>query len=81
MGQSLRWLVLDPGQSVPPILQSAPGLRVILSGDQITETIEGAPDRDIRVKPGSFEWQPAGRTRGLRNSGTSPVELAEWELK
>jgi hypothetical protein len=74
-------LKLEPEQSVPPIVQSGPGVRVILSGDQLTETVAEARERQIRVKPGSFEWQPAGTTRTLKNTGTVPVELAEWELK
>jgi quercetin dioxygenase-like cupin family protein len=73
-------LKVEPGQSVPSITQSAPGLRVILSGDRMTETIN-ATAREINLKPGSFEWQPSGTTRALKNTGTSPIELAEWELK
>jgi hypothetical protein len=74
-------LKLEPGQSVPPILQSGPGLRVFLNGDQIMETVSGAPEREIRFKRGDFEWRPPAMTRALRNTGTRPVELVDFELR
>jgi quercetin dioxygenase-like cupin family protein len=74
-------LTLTPGQSVPPIRQSGPGVRVVLAGDRLTETLAGAPDRNVSVHQGSYEYQPAGRMRGLVNSGTSPLDLLEFEVK
>jgi hypothetical protein len=33
------------------------------------------------LKPGEFAWQDAGVTRGIRNRGSSRIELVEFELK
>ena len=74
-------LKLDPGQSAPPIVKAGPGLRVLLSGDQITETKGDVPARDVPVRRGSFEWQPAGPRYAIKNTGRSPVELVEFELR
>jgi hypothetical protein len=72
---------LAPAQSVPSITQWGPGVRVVLSGDQFKETVQGTPDRDVRVQQGSYEWQPAGETRAITNTGNTPLELIEFELK
>jgi hypothetical protein len=74
-------LKLDPGQIAPPIVNSGPGLRVLLSGDQITETMGDAQARDVSVRQGGFEWQPAGARQAIKNTGQSPVELVEFELR
>ena len=73
-------LKLDPGQAASTV-KSGPGLRVLLSGDQITETTGDAPGRDVPVKRGGFEWQPAGARPGIKNTGQSPVELLDFELR
>jgi hypothetical protein len=73
-------LQLGPGQSVPSITQSGPGVRVVLSGDQFKEMVQGAPDREVRVRQGSYEWQPDGR-RAITNTGSAPLELVEFEVK
>lgn len=76
------WRVaLQPGQAAPPIAQAGPGVRVVLGGDQLTEEPEGAPERRIRLRPGSFEWQPPGRVRRIRNTGALPAELVEFEIR
>ena len=74
-------LKLEPGQSMPSIAQSGPGVRVVLSGEQFKEMVHGAPDRDVPVRQGSYEWQPAGRTRTITNTGSAPLELVEFEVK
>jgi hypothetical protein len=74
-------LKLDPGQSVAAITQQAPGIRVIVKGGQIVESVPGQPDRPMNPKLGEFYWQEAGVTRSIRNIGNTPVEFVEFELK
>jgi hypothetical protein len=74
-------LALDPGQSVAPITQMAPGLRVVIGGGEIAEIVSGQPDRGQALRLGDFYWQEPGTTRGIRNIGTTRIEIAEFELK
>jgi hypothetical protein len=74
-------LALEPGQSVGPVTQSAPGLRVIIDGGEIVEIVSGQPDRGLALRLGDFYWQEPGTTRGIRNIGTTRIEIAEFELK
>jgi hypothetical protein len=74
-------LVLDPGQSTPAITQNAPGMRVIVRGGEFTEIVPGQPDRAMGPSTGDFFWQDAGATRAIRNTGTTPVEFVEFEIK
>jgi hypothetical protein len=75
------WLVLQPGQSVPAFKQGAPGLRVIVSGGELTESVPGQPDRGMKPRDGQYFWQDAGVTRAVKNTGTTPLNLVEVELK
>ena len=74
-------LVLEPGQSAGAITQTAPGLRVIIDGGEIAESVPGAADRGKALRLGDFYWQEPGETRAVRNIGTSRIELVEFELK
>jgi hypothetical protein len=74
-------LTLEPGQSAAPITQTAPGLRVVVEGGDITESVPGQADRAMHPETGEFFWQDQGTTRAIRNTGTSRVELVEFELK
>jgi hypothetical protein len=74
-------LVLEPGQSAAAISQTAPGLRIVIDGGEITEIVPGQPDRPMILKPGEFFWQDPSVTRAIRNSGMTRVELVEFELK
>lgn len=74
-------LVLEPGQSAGAITQSAPGLRIVVDGGEIVESVPGEAERGMAPKSGEFFWQEAGTTRAVRNVGTSPVRLVEFELK
>jgi len=73
-------LILQPGQSVPAITQTAPGLRIALSDGKIVQQVGGS-DQEISIKRGEFLWQPARSSRSLRNAGNVPVEFVEYELK
>lgn len=74
-------LQLEPGQSAGPITQTAPGLRVIIDGDELVEVIKGEMDRPLALRSGDFYWQEPGATRTIKNSGTSAINLVEFELK
>jgi mannose-6-phosphate isomerase-like protein (cupin superfamily) len=74
-------LALAPGQSVPAITQKAPGIRIVVSGGELVENEPGQADRELSLKLGDFMWQEANATRALRNAGTTPIELIEFELK
>ena len=74
-------LVLEPGQSVEAITQKAPGMRVVIDGGEIAEIVPGEPDRGQWLRLGDFYWQEPGATRGIRNIGTTRVEVVEFELK
>jgi hypothetical protein len=74
-------LVLEPGQSAAAITQNAPGLRVIIDGGEIAESVPGSGDRGMALRLGDFYWQEPGVTRAVRNIGTSRIELVEFELK
>jgi hypothetical protein len=74
-------LQLEPGQSAGPITQTAPGLRVVIDGDELEEIVKGQADRPLALRPGDFYWQEPGATRTVKNSGTSAINLVEFELK
>jgi hypothetical protein len=74
-------LVLDPGQTAPAITQDAPGLRVIVSGGEITEIAPGKRDRGMMLRQDHFYWQDPGAKRQVRNIGTTRIELVEFEFK
>lgn len=74
-------LAIDPGQTIGPITQRAPGLRVVIDGGEIAEIVAGQPDRGIWLRTGDFYWQEPGATRGIKNIGTTRVEFAEFEIK
>jgi hypothetical protein len=74
-------LQLEPGQTAGPITQTAPGLRVIIDGDELSEIIKGEMDRPLALRPGDFYWQDPGTTWSIRNSGKSAINLVEFELK
>jgi hypothetical protein len=74
-------LVLEPGQSAPAITQKAPGLRVIIDGGEIAESVPGEGERGMMLRLGDFYWQDGGATRAVRNIGTTRIELVEFELK
>jgi hypothetical protein len=74
-------LVLEPGQSAAAITQTAPGIRIVLDGGELVESVPSQADRGWMLGTGEFYWQDAGVTRGLRNIGTTRIEILEFELK
>jgi hypothetical protein len=74
-------LILEPGQAVAAITQKASGIRIVVDGGEITESAPGEADRGQGLRSGDFYWQDGGVTRAVRNSGTSRIEIVEFELK
>ena len=74
-------LVLEPGQSVPAITQTAPGLRIVIDGGEIVESVPGHADRGWMLGSGEFYWQDSGVTRALRNIGKTRIDIEEFEIK
>ena len=74
-------LVLEPGQSAATITQTAPGIRIVLDGGELVESVPGHAERGWMLGSGEFYWQEPGVTRGLRNIGTTRIEIIEFELK
>jgi hypothetical protein len=74
-------LALQPGQSAAAIKQGAPGMRIIVAGGELTESVPGQLDRGMKPRDGQFFWQEAGTTRTVKNSGTTPLNIVEIELK
>jgi hypothetical protein len=74
-------LTLEPGEAAPAIRQTAPGLRVVIDGGELVESVPGKPDRAKAPRSGEFFWQDAGEMRAVRNVGTTPITLIELELK
>ena len=52
-------LVLEPGQAAPAITQRAPGVRVVVEGGELVESVPGAPDRAMAPRHGEIYWQDA----------------------
>jgi len=74
-------LVLEPGQSVEAITQQAPGIRIVVAGGELVESVPGSPDRAMSPKSGEYFWQDPGVTRAIRNIGNTRLELVEFEIK
>ena len=74
-------LILEPGQSAPAITQSAPGIRIVVDGGEIIESLSGEADRGMAPRSGEFYWQDAGATRAIRNNGMTRIEFLEFEFK
>jgi len=74
-------LVLEPGQISGSYTQASPGVRIVLDGSEIAEVVPGQADRGMNLRMGEFYWQDPGVTRAVRNTGTTRLELFEFELK
>jgi hypothetical protein len=74
-------LVLEPGQSVAAITQTAPGLRIVIDGGEIVESVPGHADRGWMLGSGEFYWQDSGVTRALRNIGKTRIDIEEFEIR
>jgi hypothetical protein len=69
-------LKLEPGQSAGPVTLSGPGIRVVLGGGEIEQA--GAA---LKLEPAQFAWRAGPETLTVKNTGSTTVELVEFELK
>lgn len=74
-------LVLAPGQMAPAMSQGANGVRVVVRGGLLVTSRAGVEDQKLALQPGDTSLQLAGESRAVRNTGTTPMELVEIELK
>src|SRR5262245_41702320 len=74
-------LMLEPGQSAAAITQRAPGMRIVVDGGEISESVPGAVERGWGLRTGEFFWQDPGVTRAIKNIGATTVNVVEFELK
>src|SRR5262245_20630582 len=74
-------LALEPGQSASAITQTAPGIRIVVDGGELVESVPGYADRGWMLSSGEFYWQESGVTRALRNIGTTRIEIVEFEIR
>jgi hypothetical protein len=73
-------LKLVPGQSAGPVTLAGPGIRVVLGGGAIAET-SGSATRTLELAPAQFAWRARPETLKVENTGSTTVELVEFELK
>ena len=73
-------LTLAPGATADAVMQNGPGLRVILGGSRLIETVPGQIGRETEVVPGEATFLTPSR-RSLTNSGETPLEAIEFELR
>src|SRR6185369_2365660 len=67
-------LKLNPGESVPPIQQTAPGARFVVAGGTLVEKRPGKPDQPMVLKNHDFVAMPI-EERAIENIGNNSVEL------
>ena len=60
-------LVLAPGRSAAAITQRAPGMRIVVDGGEISESVPGAAERGWGLRTGEFFWQDPGVTRATKD--------------
>jgi hypothetical protein len=56
-------------------------MRIVVDGGEISESVPGEPERGWGLRTGEFFWQEAGTTRAVKNIGTTPINIVEFELK
>jgi quercetin dioxygenase-like cupin family protein len=73
-------LKLNPGESAPAIQQTAPGARFVVGGGTVVEKRNGKPDQPLVLNNHDFMSMTV-EERSIENTGNSPVEFVEIELK
>ena len=72
-------LKLAPGAVAAPVVQSGPGVRVILAGDRIIDTPPHGTATETDIRAGDAAYL-APATRSVANAGNGPLDLIEFEL-
>jgi quercetin dioxygenase-like cupin family protein len=74
-------LKLAPGEVAALINQKAPAVRTILSGERLLETDSNGQVKEVAITSGDYAWLAGPAARSVTNSGVTPLELVEVELK
>ena len=74
-------LIIAPGQSVAPMTQAAKGARIVVRGGSLLTITPGLADQALAIEAGDVAIQSPGPGRSLRNTGNTPIEIIEIELK
>jgi quercetin dioxygenase-like cupin family protein len=74
-------LVLEPGETAETVTLRGPSVRVAVSGERIEQLAPEGARLAIDLAPAAFEWRAGPATHAVRNTGTSRVEIVEFELK
>ncbi len=72
-------LTLDPGEITPAVVQSGPGVRVILAGERMIDTPLRGTANETDIRAGDAAFLPPD-TRSITNAGEVPLDLIEFEL-
>ena len=73
-------LKLAPGESAPLVKQTAPGARFVVAGGDVVDKRPGKPDQPLMLRNHDFMELPP-EERMLENTGSTPIEIVEVELK
>ena len=73
-------LILQPGETAPALRTIGTGVRIFVHGGSLTITRPDKPGQQQLVAAGDFE-PLVPENRGLTNSGDTPIELVDVELK
>jgi hypothetical protein len=74
-------LVLQPGQSTGLVRVAPRTVRVAETAGSLTERSAEGSTRELKLAPAQFEWRSDAAAMALTNTGSSAVELYEFELK
>jgi len=55
--------------------------KYVVDGGIISETAPDGFERGWGLRMGEFFWQEPGATRAVKNTGTTPITIVEFELK
>ena len=73
-------LKLAPGEAGPLVNQTAPGARFVVAGGDVVDKRPGKPDQPLMLRNHDFMELPP-EERSLENTGSTPIEIVEVELK
>ena len=73
-------LKLAPGEAAPLVNQTAPGARFVVAGGDVVDKRPGKADQPLMIRNHDFMELPP-EERILENTGSTPIEIVEVELK
>ena len=72
-------LELNPGETSGRYTQDGPGLRIIMEGERLIETVPGEMAQQVSLRPDDAMFTGPG-TRTVTNAGTARLVSMEYEL-